>query len=66
MAGTAYPPPGRLGNPAVLRSPGRCFLLLLVSGGLWAVRVDLPHDQGSLDVTSRPAYQVREPARPCS
>lgn len=34
MAGIAYPPPGP-GNPAVLRSPGRCFLLLLFSGGLW-------------------------------
>lgn len=34
MAGTAYPPPGTA-NPAVIRSPGRCFALLFFSFGLW-------------------------------
>lgn len=35
MQGQAYAPPGQ-GNPAVIRSVGRCFLLLFFSGGLWA------------------------------
>lgn len=37
MAAPGYPPPGAaVNNPAVLRSPAKCFLLLLLSGGLWS------------------------------
>jgi hypothetical protein len=35
MASTAYPPP-QAGNPAVIRSVGRCIALLFFSGGLWS------------------------------